>query len=122
MIRIFFIRDEIRMFCSLFIMKKTYLRRLRSRYHLLIPDHGCHTNNNGIVQLFLVDFLQLFMISFFSFRGKDELGGNRYRKYRLQYRYMKVKIGREPVPGTPKIGTELVLRILRFGKFSTGTQ
>ncbi|MFS7931320.1 hypothetical protein Hanom_Chr04g00354571 [Helianthus anomalus] len=35
---------------------------------------------------------------------------------------MKVKIGSEPVLKTPKVGTELVLRILLFGKFSTGTQ
>ncbi|MFS8020508.1 hypothetical protein Hanom_Chr16g01416391 [Helianthus anomalus] len=36
---------------------------------------------------------------------------------------MKVKIGSEPVLGTPKVGTELVLRILRlFGKFDTGAQ
>ncbi|MFS7950538.1 putative microtubule-severing ATPase [Helianthus anomalus] len=91
-------------------------------YHLLIPDHGCRTNNNGIVQHFLADFLQLLMISFFfSFRLRDELSGNRYRKYRLQYRYMKVKFGSEPVLGTPKVGTELVLRILWFGKFGTGT-
>ncbi|MFS7889094.1 hypothetical protein Hanom_Chr00s000003g01602871 [Helianthus anomalus] len=34
---------------------------------------------------------------------------------------MKVKIGSEPVLGTPKVGTELVLRILRFEKFGTGT-
>ncbi|MFS7957810.1 hypothetical protein Hanom_Chr07g00670771 [Helianthus anomalus] len=62
------------------------------------------------------------MISFFSFRGRDELGGNRYRKYRLRYRHMKVKNSSEPVLGTPKVGTELVLRILRFGKFATSTQ
>ncbi|MFS8031922.1 hypothetical protein Hanom_Chr17g01551571 [Helianthus anomalus] len=35
---------------------------------------------------------------------------------------MKVKIGSEPVLGTPKVGTESVLRILRFGKYGTGTQ
>ncbi|MFS7934831.1 hypothetical protein Hanom_Chr05g00396281 [Helianthus anomalus] len=35
---------------------------------------------------------------------------------------MKVKNGSEPVPGTPKVGTELVLNILWFGKFGTGTQ
>ncbi|KAJ0468669.1 hypothetical protein HanIR_Chr14g0699221 [Helianthus annuus] len=61
------------------------------------------------------------MISFLSFRGTDEPGGNRYRKYRLRYRYMKVKIGSNSVPGTPKVGTKLVM-ILRFGKFGTGTQ
>ncbi|MFS7940268.1 hypothetical protein Hanom_Chr05g00462471 [Helianthus anomalus] len=35
---------------------------------------------------------------------------------------MKVKIGSEPVLGTTTFDTELVLRILRFGKFGTGTQ
>ncbi|MFS7991779.1 hypothetical protein Hanom_Chr12g01074701 [Helianthus anomalus] len=35
---------------------------------------------------------------------------------------MKVKIGSEPVLGTPKVGTELVLGILLFVKFGTGTQ
>ncbi|MFS8018035.1 hypothetical protein Hanom_Chr15g01387421 [Helianthus anomalus] len=35
---------------------------------------------------------------------------------------MKVKNGSEPVPGTPKVGNELVLKIFRFGKFGTGTQ
>ncbi|MFS7958760.1 hypothetical protein Hanom_Chr08g00682491 [Helianthus anomalus] len=35
---------------------------------------------------------------------------------------MKVKNGSEPVPGTPKVVTELVLKIFRFGKFGTGTQ
>ncbi|MFS7980534.1 hypothetical protein Hanom_Chr10g00940581 [Helianthus anomalus] len=35
---------------------------------------------------------------------------------------MKVKNGSEPAPGTPKVGTELVLKIFRFGKFGTGTQ
>ncbi|MFS7974487.1 hypothetical protein Hanom_Chr09g00869381 [Helianthus anomalus] len=35
---------------------------------------------------------------------------------------MKVKTGSEPVPGTPKVGTELVFKIFRFGKFGTGTQ
>ncbi|MFS7941267.1 hypothetical protein Hanom_Chr05g00474241 [Helianthus anomalus] len=35
---------------------------------------------------------------------------------------MKVKNDSEPVPGTPKVGTELVLKIFRFGKFGTGTQ
>ncbi|MFS8006506.1 hypothetical protein Hanom_Chr14g01249991 [Helianthus anomalus] len=35
---------------------------------------------------------------------------------------MKVKIGSEPVLETPKVGTELVLRILLFGKFGIGTQ
>ncbi|MFS8000680.1 hypothetical protein Hanom_Chr12g01181231 [Helianthus anomalus] len=35
---------------------------------------------------------------------------------------MKVKNGSEPVLGTPKVGTELVLKIFRFGKFGTGTQ
>ncbi|KAM0069383.1 hypothetical protein Hdeb2414_s0001g00001131 [Helianthus debilis subsp. tardiflorus] len=34
---------------------------------------------------------------------------------------MKVKNGSRPV-GTPKVGTELVLKIFRFGKFGTGTQ
>ncbi|MFS7939222.1 hypothetical protein Hanom_Chr05g00449141 [Helianthus anomalus] len=62
------------------------------------------------------------MISFFSFRDRDEHGGNRYRKYRLRYRHMKVKIGSEPVLGTPKVGTELVLRILWFRKFGTDAQ
>ncbi|MFS8020193.1 hypothetical protein Hanom_Chr15g01412721 [Helianthus anomalus] len=62
------------------------------------------------------------MISFFSFKGRDKLDVNRYRKYRLRYRYMKVKFGTEPVLGTPKFGTELVLRILRFRKFGTGTR
>ncbi|MFS7971895.1 hypothetical protein Hanom_Chr09g00838201 [Helianthus anomalus] len=28
--------------------------------------------------------------------------------------YMKVKNGSEPVPGTPKVSTELVLKIFRF--------
>ncbi|MFS7909038.1 hypothetical protein Hanom_Chr01g00090141 [Helianthus anomalus] len=35
---------------------------------------------------------------------------------------MKVKNGSEPVPEMPKVGTELVLKILRFGKFGIGTQ
>ncbi|MFS7969292.1 hypothetical protein Hanom_Chr09g00807451 [Helianthus anomalus] len=35
---------------------------------------------------------------------------------------MKIKTGSEPVPGTPKVGTELVLKIFRFGKFGSGTQ
>ncbi|MFS7971299.1 hypothetical protein Hanom_Chr09g00831121 [Helianthus anomalus] len=35
---------------------------------------------------------------------------------------MKVKNGSELVPGTPKVGTELVLKIFRFDKFGTGTQ
>ncbi|MFS7971540.1 hypothetical protein Hanom_Chr09g00834061 [Helianthus anomalus] len=35
---------------------------------------------------------------------------------------MKVKIGSESVLEAPKVGTELVLRILLFGKFGTGTQ
>ncbi|MFS7921917.1 hypothetical protein Hanom_Chr03g00242551 [Helianthus anomalus] len=35
---------------------------------------------------------------------------------------MKVKNGSEPVPGTPKVGTELVLKIFRSGKLDTGTQ
>ncbi|MFS8032864.1 hypothetical protein Hanom_Chr17g01562701 [Helianthus anomalus] len=35
---------------------------------------------------------------------------------------MKVKNDGEPVPGTPKVGIELVLKIFRFGKFGTGTQ
>ncbi|MFS8000321.1 hypothetical protein Hanom_Chr12g01176961 [Helianthus anomalus] len=51
------------------------------------------------------------MISFFSFRGRDELDANRYRKYRLRYQYMKVKTGSKLVPGTLKVGTELVLKI-----------
>ncbi|KAF5811064.1 hypothetical protein HanXRQr2_Chr04g0177121 [Helianthus annuus] len=60
------------------------------------------------------------MISFFSFRGRDKLGGNRYRKYRLRYRHTKEK---SVANGTTlKVGTELLLRILRFGKFGTGTQ
>ena len=32
------------------------------------------------------------------------------------------KNGSEPVPGTPKVGAELVLKIFRFDKFGTGTQ
>ncbi|KAJ0525717.1 hypothetical protein HanHA300_Chr09g0315231 [Helianthus annuus] len=43
-------------------------------------------------------------------------------EHRLRYRYMKVKNGCEPVSGTPKVDTELVLKIFRFGKFNTGTQ
>ncbi|MFS7906490.1 hypothetical protein Hanom_Chr01g00059851 [Helianthus anomalus] len=35
---------------------------------------------------------------------------------------MKVKTDSEPVPCTPKVGTELVLKIFQFGKFGTGTQ
>ncbi|MFS7988802.1 hypothetical protein Hanom_Chr11g01039151 [Helianthus anomalus] len=35
---------------------------------------------------------------------------------------MKVKNSSEPVPGTPKVCTELVLKIFRFGKFGTGTK
>ncbi|MFS8001701.1 hypothetical protein Hanom_Chr13g01193401 [Helianthus anomalus] len=35
---------------------------------------------------------------------------------------MKVKTGSEPVPVTPKVDTELVVRIFRFRKFGTGTQ
>ncbi|MFS7970580.1 hypothetical protein Hanom_Chr09g00822621 [Helianthus anomalus] len=35
---------------------------------------------------------------------------------------MKIKIGSEPVLETQIVGTELVLRILVFGKFGTGTQ
>ncbi|MFS7996737.1 hypothetical protein Hanom_Chr12g01133321 [Helianthus anomalus] len=35
---------------------------------------------------------------------------------------MKVKNGSEPIPRTPKFGTELVLMIFRFGKFGTDTQ
>ncbi|KAJ0601344.1 hypothetical protein HanIR_Chr03g0127231 [Helianthus annuus] len=35
---------------------------------------------------------------------------------------MKVKNGSKPVPGTPKVGTESVLKIFRFGKFGTGNQ
>ncbi|MFS7966184.1 hypothetical protein Hanom_Chr09g00770861 [Helianthus anomalus] len=34
---------------------------------------------------------------------------------------MNVKTGSEPVPGTPNISTEPVLRIFRFRKFGTGT-
>ncbi|MFS7948856.1 hypothetical protein Hanom_Chr06g00564761 [Helianthus anomalus] len=34
---------------------------------------------------------------------------------------MKVKNGSELVPGTSKVGTELVLKIFRFDKFGTGT-
>ncbi|MFS7988110.1 hypothetical protein Hanom_Chr11g01030691 [Helianthus anomalus] len=34
---------------------------------------------------------------------------------------MKVKTGIEPVPVTPNVSTELVLRIFRFRKFGTGT-
>ncbi|KAJ0457358.1 hypothetical protein HanIR_Chr15g0772811 [Helianthus annuus] len=34
---------------------------------------------------------------------------------------MKVKNGSEPVPETLKVGTELVLKIFRFGKFGTDT-
>ncbi|MFS8010139.1 hypothetical protein Hanom_Chr14g01293491 [Helianthus anomalus] len=61
---------------------------------------------------------------FFSFRDRDELSANRYwyRKYRLQYWYMKVKTGSEPVPRMPKVGTELVFMIFRFGKFGIDTQ
>ncbi|MFS7946983.1 hypothetical protein Hanom_Chr06g00542681 [Helianthus anomalus] len=32
------------------------------------------------------------------------------------------KNGNEPVLETPKVGTKLVLKIFRFGKFGTGTQ
>ncbi|MFS7912230.1 hypothetical protein Hanom_Chr02g00127491 [Helianthus anomalus] len=32
------------------------------------------------------------------------------------------KNGSEPVPVTPKVGTELVLKIFRFDKFGAGTQ
>ncbi|MFS8025815.1 hypothetical protein Hanom_Chr16g01479551 [Helianthus anomalus] len=35
---------------------------------------------------------------------------------------MKVKNDSEPVLGTSKVGTELVLKIFRFGKSGTGTQ
>ncbi|MFS7889354.1 hypothetical protein Hanom_Chr00s000003g01605971 [Helianthus anomalus] len=35
---------------------------------------------------------------------------------------MKVKIGSEPVPRMPKVGTELVLMVFRFGKFGIDTQ
>ncbi|MFS7927022.1 hypothetical protein Hanom_Chr04g00304041 [Helianthus anomalus] len=35
---------------------------------------------------------------------------------------MKVKTGSELVPGMPKVATELVLKLFRFGKFGTGTQ
>ncbi|MFS7900028.1 hypothetical protein Hanom_Chr16g01427431 [Helianthus anomalus] len=34
---------------------------------------------------------------------------------------MMVKNGSEPVPIMPKVGTELVIKIFRFGKFGTGT-
>ncbi|MFS7953685.1 hypothetical protein Hanom_Chr07g00621541 [Helianthus anomalus] len=39
-----------------------------------------------------------------------------------QYKYMKVKNCSEPVPGTPKVGTELLLKIFQFEKFGTDTQ
>ncbi|KAF5804651.1 hypothetical protein HanXRQr2_Chr05g0199561 [Helianthus annuus] len=35
---------------------------------------------------------------------------------------MKVKTGSKPVPGTPKVGIELVPKIFRFRKFGAGTQ
>ncbi|MFS7977344.1 hypothetical protein Hanom_Chr10g00902921 [Helianthus anomalus] len=35
---------------------------------------------------------------------------------------MKVKNGSEPVPRTPKVGTELVFKIFRFGKFGIAIQ
>ncbi|KAM0012005.1 hypothetical protein Hdeb2414_s0057g00758421 [Helianthus debilis subsp. tardiflorus] len=35
---------------------------------------------------------------------------------------MKVKNSSEPVPGVPKVSTELVLKIFRFGKFGTVNQ
>ncbi|MFS7933599.1 hypothetical protein Hanom_Chr04g00381761 [Helianthus anomalus] len=35
---------------------------------------------------------------------------------------MKIKNSSEPVQGTPKVGTELVLKIFRFGKFGIGTE
>ncbi|MFS8030097.1 hypothetical protein Hanom_Chr17g01530091 [Helianthus anomalus] len=35
---------------------------------------------------------------------------------------MMVKTGSELVPRTPKVGTELVIKIFRFGKFGTGTR
>ncbi|MFS8018913.1 hypothetical protein Hanom_Chr15g01397681 [Helianthus anomalus] len=35
---------------------------------------------------------------------------------------MNVKTGCEPVPRTPKVSNELVLKIFWFGKFGTGTQ
>ncbi|MFS7963855.1 hypothetical protein Hanom_Chr08g00743201 [Helianthus anomalus] len=35
---------------------------------------------------------------------------------------MKEKAGNEPVPRMPTVSTELVLRIFRFMKFSTGTE
>ncbi|MFS8017076.1 hypothetical protein Hanom_Chr15g01376001 [Helianthus anomalus] len=34
---------------------------------------------------------------------------------------MKIKTGNEPVSGTPKVGTELVLKIFQFGNFGTST-
>ncbi|MFS7975947.1 hypothetical protein Hanom_Chr10g00886661 [Helianthus anomalus] len=34
---------------------------------------------------------------------------------------MKVKIVSEPVPGTTKVGTELILKIIWLRKFGTGT-
>ncbi|MFS7926656.1 hypothetical protein Hanom_Chr04g00299671 [Helianthus anomalus] len=48
-----------------------------TRYHLLILDHGYRTVN-GIVQLFLLIFLNFYFL-FFSSRSRDELGANRYR-------------------------------------------
>ncbi|MFS8032310.1 hypothetical protein Hanom_Chr17g01556071 [Helianthus anomalus] len=35
---------------------------------------------------------------------------------------MNMKTGSEPVPATPKVGTELVLKIFRFRKFGTSSQ
>ncbi|MFS7976290.1 hypothetical protein Hanom_Chr10g00890731 [Helianthus anomalus] len=35
---------------------------------------------------------------------------------------MKVKTSSEPVPGTPKVGIELVLKIFRFENLGTSTQ
>ncbi|MFS7993311.1 hypothetical protein Hanom_Chr12g01092551 [Helianthus anomalus] len=35
---------------------------------------------------------------------------------------MKVKTDSELVPGAPKVGTELVLKIFRFGKFGISTE
>ncbi|MFS7903559.1 hypothetical protein Hanom_Chr01g00025451 [Helianthus anomalus] len=73
-----------------------------TRYHLLIPDHGYCTNNDAWCQPIPDRYC--------------------YRKYRLRYWYTKIKTNSEPVPETPKVGTELVLKIFRFGKFGTGTQ
>ncbi|MFS7901990.1 hypothetical protein Hanom_Chr01g00006061 [Helianthus anomalus] len=39
----------------------------------------------------------------------------------LRYRYMNVKTGSEPVPGTPNVSIDLVPRIFWLRKFGTGT-